>query len=98
MFAIYIRAIFRRCISICTKVIYSIMIPRSLAIDASVLIRISWLDRGGGNTSGEIDDPRRIQRGALTGTIRFDCVDNVGALISVHNCLPALNGAGSIFN
>lgn len=31
-------------------------------------------------------------------TIRFDCADNGGALISVHNCLPALNGAGSIFN
>jgi hypothetical protein len=53
--------------------------------------------------SREIDDPwakRRgaARRGALAGTIRFDCVDNVGALISVHNCLPALNGAGSIFN
>lgn len=35
---------------------------------------------------------------AYSRTIRFDCADNGGALISVHNCLPALNGAGSIFN
>ena len=35
---------------------------------------------------------------ARSRTIRFDCADNGGALISVHNCLPALNGAGSIFN
>lgn len=41
---------------------------------------------------------RRCAARARLRTIRFDCADNAGALISVHNCLPALNGAGSIFN
>lgn len=50
-----------------------------------------------------IDDPRGLGivgafDSARSRTIRFDCADNGGALISVHNCLPALNGAGSIFN
>lgn len=68
----------------------------SREIDDPRRSEVAWA--GGRAVGGGARLRRRGRRGGRTSTIRFDCVDNVGALISVHNCLPALNGAGSIFN
>ena len=80
------------------KVTHSSTVSEFLAIDIPMLIRIERLahreERISPVRSMIHDEPNA----AYSRTIRFDCADNAGALISVHNCLPALNGAGSIFN